>query len=107
MAWPCSIDLSRGDYKQQISTYNEAVDQLVMLWRKLAAHYADRDPERVFFEIMNEPEVSDPFRWAGIQARTAAAHPRGCAKQHDYRHRAQLLRHRRPAYAAAACLTAT
>ena len=44
-----------------------------MLWRKLAAHYADRDPERVFFEILNEPEVSDAYRWAGIQARVAAA----------------------------------
>ena len=43
------------------------------LWRRLAAHYATRDPERVFFEIMNEPEVNDPYRWAGIQARVAAA----------------------------------
>jgi len=33
----------------------------------------NRDPERVFFEILNEPEVSDPYRWAGIQARVAAA----------------------------------
>ncbi len=60
-------------YKQQIRSSNESVDKMVMLWRKLAAHYADRDHERVFFEIMNEPEVSDPYRWAGIQARTAAA----------------------------------
>ena len=44
-----------------------------MLWRELAAHYANRDPERVFFEILDEPEVSDPYRWAGIQERLAAA----------------------------------
>jgi len=68
------IDLHpEEDYKQKIKTDNAAVDRMVMLWRRLAAHYADRDPERVFFEIMNEPEVSDPYRWAGIQARTAAA----------------------------------
>ncbi len=60
-------------YKQQVRTSNEAVDRFVMLWRKLAAHYATRDPEKVFFEVMNEPEVSDPYRWSGIQARVAAA----------------------------------
>jgi aryl-phospho-beta-D-glucosidase BglC (GH1 family) len=68
------IDLHpEGGYKQQLRTSNDAVDRLVMLWRRLAAHYAARDPERVFFEIMNEPEANDPYRWAGIQARVAAA----------------------------------
>jgi len=60
-------------YKQGIRTNNTSVDRLVQLWRRLAAHYANRDPERVFFEIMNEPEENDPYRWAGIQARVAAA----------------------------------
>jgi len=41
--------------------------------RRLAAHFAARDPDRVFFEILNEPEVNDAYRWAGIQARVAAA----------------------------------
>lgn len=68
------IDLHpEGAYKQGVRTSNEAVDRLVMLWRELAAHYANRDVERVFYEIMNEPEVNDPYRWAGIQARVAAA----------------------------------
>jgi aryl-phospho-beta-D-glucosidase BglC (GH1 family) len=68
------IDLHpEGAYKAQLRTGNDAVDRLVMLWRRVAAHYAARDPERVFFEIMNEPEVNDPYRWAGIQARVAAA----------------------------------
>jgi aryl-phospho-beta-D-glucosidase BglC (GH1 family) len=49
------------------------VERLATLWRKLAAHYASRDPERVFFEILNEPEVNDPYRWTGIQASLAAA----------------------------------
>jgi aryl-phospho-beta-D-glucosidase BglC (GH1 family) len=60
-------------YKQQVRTSNDAVDRFVMLWRKLAAHYAVRDSEKVFFEIMNEPEEHDPYRWAGIEARAAAA----------------------------------
>ena len=68
------IDLHPEDsYKQQLRTSNDAVDRLVTLWRRLAGHYATRDPERVFFEIMNEPEANDPYRWAGIQARVAAA----------------------------------
>jgi len=68
------VDLHPEDpYKQAIRSSNDSVDRMVQLWRKLAAHYANRDPERVFFEIMNEPEVSDPYRWAGIQARVAAA----------------------------------
>ena len=56
------IDLHpQESYKQQLRTDNGAVDRLTMLWRQLAAHYATRDPERVFFEIMNEPEVNDPI----------------------------------------------
>lgn len=68
-------------YKQGVRSSDAAVDRFVQLWRKLAAHYANRDPERVFFEIMNEPEVSDPYRWAGIQARVASA-IRQVAPQH-------------------------
>lgn len=68
------IDLHPEDsYKQQLRTGDDAVDRLVMLWRRLAAHYAGRNPDMVFFEILNEPEVSDGYRWAGIQARVAAA----------------------------------
>ena len=60
-------------YKQAVKNGNESVERFVMLWRRLAAHYANRDPEIVFFEIMNEPEVNDPYRWAGIQAAAAQA----------------------------------
>jgi aryl-phospho-beta-D-glucosidase BglC (GH1 family) len=62
-----------SDYKRRVSTTSEGVDRFVMLWRKLAAHYADRNPDLIFFEIMNEPEEHDPLRWAGVQARAAAA----------------------------------
>ena len=61
------------DYKQKLRTDDGAVDRFTMLWRRLAAHEANRDPNMVFFEIMNEPEISDDYRWAGIQQRVAAA----------------------------------
>jgi hypothetical protein len=60
-------------YKQQLRTSDAAVDRLTSLWRRLAVHYATRDPEMVFYEIMNEPEVSDRYRWAGMQEHMAAA----------------------------------
>jgi aryl-phospho-beta-D-glucosidase BglC (GH1 family) len=60
-------------YKQSVRTGSDAVERFTMLWRRLAAHYANRDQEKVFFEIMNEPEVNDPYRWSGIQAAAAAA----------------------------------
>jgi len=67
------IDVHPEDsYKQALRADNNAVDRFVTMWRKLAAHYAGRDPNLVFFEILNEPEVNDQYRWAGIQARAAA-----------------------------------
>lgn len=68
------IDIHPEDsYKRALRNDDDAVDRFVMMWQKLAAHYASRDPNLVFFEILNEPEVNDPYRWAGIQARAAAA----------------------------------
>ena len=68
------IDLHPEDsYKQQLRTSDYQVDELAKLWRELAAHYANRDANLVFFEIMNEPEANDIYRWVGIQERLAAA----------------------------------
>ena len=68
------IDLHPEDnYKQQLRNSDDAVDRLATLWRNLATHYANRDPDRVFFEVLNEPEVSDRRRWTDIQTRIARA----------------------------------
>ena len=60
------------DYKHALMT-ERGVDDFVVLWRILAAHFAGFDHERVFYELMNEPEVPDPYRWMGIQARVVEA----------------------------------
>jgi aryl-phospho-beta-D-glucosidase BglC (GH1 family) len=60
------------DYKHGLDT-DRGVDDFVLLWRILAAHYAAADKGRIFYELMNEPEVHDPYRWMGIQARVDAA----------------------------------
>jgi hypothetical protein len=68
------IDVHPSDeYKQRFRNSDDAVERFTALWRTLAAHYANRDPERVFYEILNEPEVNDAYRWAGIEAHVAAA----------------------------------
>jgi hypothetical protein len=56
-----------GDFKQKLGT-ERGIEAFVDFWHSLAAHYANTDPERVFFEVLNEPEMSDGYRWYGVQA---------------------------------------
>lgn len=68
------IDIHPEDpYKLQVRSSKEGADRFVWMWSRLARHYASRDPERVFFEIMNEPEETDPYRWEGVQMRVTEA----------------------------------
>jgi endoglucanase len=64
-----------GDFKARLGKENDFVERFADFWRALAAHYSamDLDRDRVFLEIMNEPEFSDPYRWTGVQAKLAAA----------------------------------
>ncbi|GAC1414727.1 MAG: cellulase family glycosylhydrolase [Acidobacteriaceae bacterium] len=54
-------------YKQGLLQGNEGVQRFTSLWHALAAHFRGTDPRVVFFEILNEPEQPDAFRWQGIQ----------------------------------------
>lgn len=58
-------------YKQKLLQSTEGVGAFAQLWVALATHFSGRDPSKVFFEIMNEPEQSDPYRWEGIQGTVA------------------------------------
>ena len=55
-------------YKQSLLQGEEPVKRFAMLWTALATHFAPLDPDYVFFEIMNEPEQPDTYRWQGIQS---------------------------------------
>ncbi len=59
-------------FKQNLDT-ERGVDDYVQLWRILATHFVEQDHARIFYELMNEPEVHDPYRWMGIQARVDEA----------------------------------
>jgi endoglucanase len=77
-----SIDLHPdSDFKSKLTTDDDFVEQFCEFWRALARHYSTLDPDFVFFEIINEPEIRDRYRWLGIQAKVAAAIREG-APQH-------------------------
>jgi aryl-phospho-beta-D-glucosidase BglC (GH1 family) len=70
-----------GDFKHSLATDDGYVENFADFWRGLAQHFSSYDPERVFFEILNEPEVRDPYRWYGIETKLAGAIRAG-APQH-------------------------
>jgi endoglucanase len=68
------IDLQpESEFKARLARDDGYAEQFVDFWRALAKHYSTFDPESVFLEILNEPELADRFRWIGIQAKLASA----------------------------------
>jgi endoglucanase len=62
-----------SDFKVRLAKDDDIVERFADFWRALAAHYSTWDVDRVFLEIMNEPEFSDRYRWLGVQMKVAAA----------------------------------
>jgi endoglucanase len=54
---------------------DDFVERFADFWNMVAQHYSTSawDRERIFFEILNEPEMRDAYRWYGIEAKLAAA----------------------------------
>ena|SRR5580658_1422866 len=76
------IDLHpESDFKARLAKDDSFVQEFADFWRALARHYSTWDEERLFFEILNEPEFSDRYRWYGVQAKLAATIREG-APQH-------------------------
>ena len=68
------------DFKLQLRADDNQVARFAAFWKALAAHLSGRDPEHLFLEILNEPMVEDPSRWAEIQSKFAAAIRSGAPK---------------------------
>jgi aryl-phospho-beta-D-glucosidase BglC (GH1 family) len=67
-------------FKIRMKTEDDFVDKVADFWQAFAQHYSEHgkfDHDSVFFEIMNEPEFSDRYRWLGVQMKLAAAIRRG------------------------------
>jgi len=68
------IDLHpESDFKARLAKDDDFVERFADFWRALAAHYSTWDVERVFLEILNEPEFTDHYRWLGVQVKLVAA----------------------------------
>jgi endoglucanase len=61
-----------SDFKSRLNDDN-FVEEFAGFWRALAKRYSALDPERLFFEIVNEPEMHDAYRWYGVETKLAAA----------------------------------
>ncbi|HTZ98874.1 MAG TPA: cellulase family glycosylhydrolase [Candidatus Aquilonibacter sp.] len=62
-----------ADFKERLATDDEAVEEFADFWRALARHWSALDPDRVFFEILNEPGGKDRYRWYGVESKLATA----------------------------------
>ena len=62
-----------SDFKTRLAKEDDFVERFADFWSMVAKRYAPLDPDRVFFEILNEPEMRDAYRWYGVEAKLAAA----------------------------------
>jgi endoglucanase len=70
-----------SEFKGRLAKDDSFVQEFADYWKALARHYSTWDTEGIFFEILNEPEFTDRYRWYGVQAKLAAAIREG-APQH-------------------------
>ena len=70
-----------SEFKGRLAKDDSFVQEFADYWQALARHYSTWDTEGIFFEILNEPEFTDRYRWYGVQAKLAAAIREG-APQH-------------------------
>lgn len=67
------LDIHPEDaFVKPTETTADGTKEFFAFWKSFAQHYAGTDPEKVYFEVMNEPHDVDPYRWAGEQARAVA-----------------------------------
>ena len=62
-----------SDFKERLAKEDDFVERFADFWRTVAGRYASYDSERVFFEILNEPEMHDAYRWYGVETKLATA----------------------------------
>jgi len=66
------------DWKKPLAQGEDGVARLCGFWAEFARHYAKSDPERVYFEILNEPSMDDLYRWATTTSSTPSTTTTRC-----------------------------
>jgi endoglucanase len=77
------------DFKKALERDDRHVERFADFWRDLAGRFAALPVERIVFEILNEPEFEDRYRWSGVQAKLLAG-----IRQAAPRHTAIVSGHR-------------
>jgi endoglucanase len=57
------IDLHHSEFDGTSFSDAASTERLTALWKRIAEHYKNTDPERVFFEIRNEPHDMAADKW--------------------------------------------
>ena len=86
------IDLHpESDFKARLAKDDSFVQEFADFWRALARHYSTWDAERVFFEILNEPEMSRPLPLVRRASQAGGGDSRRRSAAHDDRRRSALV----------------
>jgi aryl-phospho-beta-D-glucosidase BglC (GH1 family) len=68
------VDLHPADaFKHRLASDSSFVEQTERLWTILARRLAAYDPNRLFLEVLNEPNFTDAAMWGVVQRRLAAS----------------------------------
>ena len=68
------VDIHPSDeFKKWLNGDDHHIEAFGRFWLKLSQHLSSRDPERLFFEAINEPMIEDGYRWFGIQGKLISA----------------------------------
>lgn len=66
--------MQKADQFSSLLASQQIRDEFVALWRSLAARYASRDPEKLYFDILNEPDSRfSQAEWDVVQLACLAA----------------------------------
>jgi len=61
------LDIHPEEPWKRASFTDEGTPRLLAFWRAFSAHFAATDPQKVYFEVLNEPENISSQRWASLQ----------------------------------------
>ena len=68
------------DFKKALERDDRQIERFAEFWHDLARHFSGLDDDRLFFEVLNEPEFEDGYRWSGVQSKLVATIRQATAK---------------------------
>jgi aryl-phospho-beta-D-glucosidase BglC (GH1 family) len=66
------VDVHPNEGWEKAALTDEGIPNFLYFWRGFARHFAGTDPQKVYFEVLNEPHDVSTLRWSSLQARAVA-----------------------------------